>query len=133
MLPFTSPCWLRNPSSARLMTSTMALPIPSTSKAAVVMNSPELQGDELQGNQVHARLGLFKQGHDARDGERHIAAQARAINAERTQAHFAHDEARAKLDAGLQQGLEVADAALAVFSVTRPVVEGRRRARQGMD
>ena len=40
------------------------------------------------------------------------ARRLRAVDAERAQAHLAHDEARAKLDAGLQQGLEVADAAL---------------------
>ena len=43
-------------------------------------------------------------------------AQAGAVDAERAQAHFAYDEARAKLDAGFQQGLEVADAALAVHA-----------------
>ena len=48
-----------------------------------------------------------------------------AVDAERPQAHFAHDEARAKLDAGMQQGLEVADAARAVLRIARPVVERR--------
>ena len=77
----------------------------------------------LKCNQVHARLGLFQQGHDARDREGNVGAQAGAVDAERAQAHFAYDEARAKLDAGLQQGLEVADAALAVQRIARPVVE----------
>src|SRR5262245_55632207 len=130
MLPFTSPCWLRKASSARLMTSTMALPMPSTSKAADVMNAPR---SISQGKQMHAGFGLFQQGHDAGDCEWYIAAQALDVEAERTQAHFADDELCAELDASLQQGLEVADAALPVQRIARPVVECGRRPHQGAD
>jgi len=72
---------------------------------------------------VHARLGFFQQGHDARNREGDVGAQAGAVDAERAQAHFAHDEARAKLDAGGQQGLEVADAALGT-SLAVPTLDG---------
>ena len=58
-------------------------------------------------------------------------AQAGTVDAERAQAHFAYDEARAKLDAGFQQGLEVADAALAVDGVALPVGEGQAAALRG--
>src|SRR5579872_919095 len=116
MLPLTRPCRVRNASSAWLMTSTMALPIPSTSKLLVMKTNSllGLQRPGLQRQKMHAGLGLFQQGKDAGHRERHIAAQFGRRHAERAQAHFAYDEARAKLDAGSQQGLEIADAALAV-------------------
>ena len=59
------------------------------------------------------------------------ARKLRTVDGERTQSHLAHDETHAKLDAGLQQRLEVADAALPVEGIALPVVERRRRAHQG--
>ncbi len=63
---------------------------------------------------MHAGPGFFQQGDDAGDRERHVGAQLRTVDGERTQSHLAHDEAHAQLDTGLQQGFEVADPALPV-------------------
>jgi hypothetical protein len=95
----------------------MALPIPSTSKAAE-------SHDDLQ--QVHAGLvSSSKVTMPATVKGTSERRPARSI-AERAQTHLAHDEARAKLDAGLQQRLEVADAALRLSASRSQSCERRR-------
>ena len=74
---------------------------------------------------MHAGFGLFEQSHDSGHRERNVRAQRCAIDIERAQTHLAYDEACAKVDAGLQQGFEVADAALPVERIAAPVFERR--------